>query len=41
MRKIILLITAASLMLGACNTLAGVGRDAQSAGKAVTKAAKN
>ena len=41
MRKAILLFAAASLMLGACNTLAGVGRDAQSAGKAVTKAAKN
>ena len=41
MRKAILLFAAVSLMLGACNTLAGVGRDAQSAGKAVTKAAKN
>lgn len=41
MRKAILLIAAASLVLAACNTLAGVGRDAQSAGKAVTKAAKN
>jgi predicted small secreted protein len=40
MRKAILLFAAASLMLAACNTLAGAGRDAQSAGKAVTKAAK-
>ena len=41
MRNAILLFAAASLMLCACNTVAGVGRDAQSAGKAVTKAARN
>lgn len=42
MRKLIVLsIAAAALVLSACNTVAGVGRDAQSAGKAVTKAARN
>lgn len=40
MRKTIILIVAAGLLASACNTVAGVGRDAQSAGKAVTKAAK-
>lgn len=41
MRKtLILAITAAALLVSACNTVAGVGRDATSAGKAVTKAAK-
>jgi predicted small secreted protein len=40
MRKTILITAAAALLLSACNTVAGVGRDAQSAGKAVTKAAK-
>ena len=40
MRKIILITAAAALLVSACNTVAGVGRDAQSAGKAVTKAAK-
>lgn len=41
MRKLIVLAaTAAALMVSACNTVAGVGRDAESAGKAVTKAAK-
>ena len=40
MRNLILLTAAAALLLSACNTLAGAGRDAQSAGKAVTKAAK-
>lgn len=40
MRNLILLTAAAALLLSACNTVAGVGRDAQSAGKAVTKAAK-
>ena len=41
MRKLIVLSIAAALVLSACNTVAGVGRDAQSAGKAVTKAARN
>ena len=41
MRKMIVFSIAAALALSACNTVAGVGRDAQSAGKAVTKAAKN
>lgn len=41
MRRLIVLSIAAALMLSACNTVAGVGRDAQSVGKAVTKAARN
>ena len=42
MRKLMILsVLAAGLVVSACNTLAGVGRDAQCAGKAVTKAAKN
>lgn len=40
MRKIILMTAVAALLLSACNTVAGLGRDAESAGKAVTKAAK-
>lgn len=34
------LIVAATLTLAACNTIAGVGEDAQSAGEAVEEAAK-
>ena len=42
MRKFaILAAAAAALLVSACNTVAGVGRDAQSAGKTVTKAAKH
>ncbi len=41
MRKLIILSIAATAMLVAsCNTISGVGRDAESAGKAVSKAAK-
>lgn len=40
-RLIVLTVAAAALLVASCNTVAGVGRDAQSAGKAVTKAAKN
>jgi predicted small secreted protein len=41
MRKLILLSVAAAMLLSAgCNTIAGVGRDAQSVGKEVTKTAK-
>lgn len=41
MRKLIVLAVAAStLLVAACNTVAGVGRDASSVGKTVTKAAK-
>ena len=41
MRKLIVLAVAAAVMTtAACNTIAGAGRDASSAGKAVTKAAK-
>lgn len=39
-RLIILTLSATALLVAACNTVAGVGRDAQSAGKAVSKAAK-
>lgn len=42
MRKLILLTVAASaLLVSACNTVAGLGRDAQSAGRAVTGAAED
>ena len=42
MRKIIVLAAAAAaLMVSACNTVAGVGRDAQAAGRAVTGAAED
>ena len=40
MRRPLILAIAAAVLLSACNTLAGAGRDAQSAGKAVTSAAK-
>lgn len=42
MRKaIVLLAAAAALSVGACNTIAGVGRDAQAAGQAVEEAAED
>lgn len=42
MRRLLVLATAAALLASAaCNTVAGVGRDAVSVGKTVTKAAKN
>lgn len=41
MRKLIVLAVAAAVMAtAACNTVAGVGRDAASVGKTVEKAAK-
>ena len=41
MRKLIIFsIAATALLVASCNTISGVGRDAQSAGKAVTNAAK-
>ena len=41
MRKLIIFsIAATALLVASCNTLSGVGRDAESAGKAVSKAAK-
>lgn len=41
MRNLILLaVVAAALTVSACNTVAGVGRDAQAAGRAVTGAAE-
>lgn len=40
MRKLIVLAAAAALLTtAACNTVAGVGRDTQAAGQAVTGAA--
>ena len=42
MRKIIVLAAvAAALMTSACNTIEGLGRDAQAAGAAVTGAAND
>jgi predicted small secreted protein len=42
MRKIIVLTAAAAaLLVAGCNTVAGIGRDAQSAGRAVTGAAND
>jgi len=41
MRKLIVLTAvAAALMVAGCNTVAGIGKDTQSAGRAVTGAAK-
>lgn len=41
MRKLMILSAlAVGLLVSACNTVAGVGRDTQAVGKAVTKAAK-
>ena len=40
MRKLIVLTAAMSaLLVASCNTVAGVGKDVQAAGKAVTKTA--
>lgn len=42
MRKIFVLVVAAAAMtVAACNTVAGVGRDTQAAGEAVTGAARD
>ena len=41
MRKLIVLVAAASALLVACNTVAGVGRDVSAAGKAVSGAAND
>ena len=42
MRKLLIaLMIAAPLMASACNTIAGVGRDTQAAGQAVTGAAND
>ncbi len=42
MRKfIILTVTAAALLTAGCNTVAGIGRDAQAAGAAVSGAAND
>jgi entericidin B len=41
MRTIVVLaLAAAALLTAACNTVSGVGRDAESAGKAVSRAAR-
>ena len=40
-RKVVAVaLVAATLMVSACNTVAGAGKDVSSAGDAVTKAAK-
>lgn len=40
MRKLIVLAAAASaLLVASCNTIAGVGKDVQAAGQAVTRTA--
>lgn len=42
MRKLILLpLLAATLLVGACNTVAGVGRDLEAAGEAVKSTAND
>ena len=42
MRKLILLpLLAATLLVSACNTVAGVGRDLEAAGEAVTGASND
>ncbi|AZS22271.1 MULTISPECIES: entericidin A/B family lipoprotein [unclassified Caulobacter] len=42
MRKLVVLAVAASaLLVSACNTIEGVGRDVSSAGKAVSGAARD
>jgi len=42
MRKLVLLTLAGTaLMLGACNTISGAGKDVASAGKAVTRTAED
>lgn len=42
MRKVLVLAAAAAALLtAACNTVAGVGRDVQAAGQAVTGAAND
>lgn len=42
MRKLILLpLLAATLALSACNTVAGIGRDLEAAGEAVTGASSD
>jgi len=40
MRILTILAVAGAVLLSACNTVAGMGRDVQSAGNAVSKAAK-
>lgn len=40
MRKLIVL-TAAALLVSACNTVSGIGKDASAAGRAVTGAAED
>lgn len=40
-RIALLALAAATLLVSACNTMAGVGRDAQSAGRAITGAAED
>ncbi|MDZ4372160.1 MAG: entericidin EcnA/B family protein [Phenylobacterium sp.] len=42
MRKLIVLtVAAAALLTAGCNTVSGIGRDAEAAGRAVTGAAED
>lgn len=41
MRKLIVLTAAAALLVSACNTVSGIGKDASAAGRAVTGAAED
>lgn len=42
MRKILILaVSAAALMVSACNTIAGAGQDVSAVGRAVTNTAKD
>lgn len=42
MRKVLVLVAAtAALLVSACNTVEGVGKDVQAAGKAVTSTAQD
>lgn len=42
MRKILILaVTAAALLVSACNTIEGVGRDVSAAGRAVSNTAQD
>jgi predicted small secreted protein len=40
-RLIVLTVAAAAFLVSACNTVSGLGKDAQAAGRAVTGAAED
>ena len=41
MRKIVILAAAAALLVSACHTIEGVGKDVSAAGRAVTDTARD